>query len=188
MDRRKFVLGGVSAATGLFMKSKPSLAQCAHIDLGILNIPQQTQVWCWAAVSEQVITWIAGSSPPQCALVAIANNAPPGFCCSGNPQCAVTGHLQQISYLIAQFGGAYSTISAPAGPGAIYNTLVSGQAIIMAVQTSPFVGHVVVVRGMSCVGNNPILYINDPIGWPFFSQPVHFAQIAPYWQSAIIVG
>lgn len=188
MDRREFVLGGASAAAGMFFQSTPSMAQCAPIDLGIINIPQQTQVWCWAAVSEQIITWIAGSSPPQCALVAIANNAPPGYCCSGNPQCLVTGHLQQISFLIAQFGGVYSTFAAPAGPSSVYNTLASGRAIIMAVQTSPFVGHVVVLRGMSCAGSHPILHINDPIGWPFFSQPVHFGQIAPYWQSAIVVG
>lgn len=185
IDRRSFVFGGALSAA--FLKSGPSRAQCAPVDLRIPNIPQQTQVWCWAAVAQQIITWRTGSSPPQCALVAFANNAPPGFCCGGNPQCFVTGHLQQIQFLVSHFGGSISSISPPAGPLPVYNTLASGRAIIMAVRSSPFSGHVVVIRGMSCIGNNPILHINDPIGWPFFSQPVHFAQIAPVWQAAIIV-
>jgi len=184
MDRRAFIGGGLSS----ILISNTSVAQCAPIDLRIPNIPQQTQVWCWAAVAQQIITWKRGNSPPQCALVATANNVPPNFCCSGATQCVRTGSLQQIQWLIGQFGGSFSTISPPAGPRPVYQTLASGRAIIMAVQTTPYAGHVVVIRGMSCHGPNPILHINDPIGTPFFSAPVPFFQIAQYWQSAIVVS
>lgn len=161
------------------------------IDLGIQNIPQQTQVWCWAAVAQQIIAAINGpqGTPPQCALVAIANNANPQSCCNMPQQCMVTGSLQQIQALIAHFGGHYSSISPPANPMIVYNTLASGRAIIMAVQSSPFSGHVVVIRGMQWIpaqfGFQPVLLINDPMS--YFTQPVPFQNIAAFWQGAIIV-
>ena len=163
-------------------------AQCAPINLGILNIPQQTQAWCWAAVAEQIIRWKTGSSPPQCALVSMANDAEPGYCCIGRPECVVTGSLQQIQWLIARFGGSFTSIQPPAGPHIVYNTLNTGRPIIMAVQSSPFSGHVVVISGMSCFESQPLLHVNDLIGWPFLTQPVPFQQILPFWSAAIVVS
>ena len=168
-----------------------SYAQPSPIDLGIQNIPQETPVWCWVAVAQQMILHLQGpqNTPPQCALVAIANNTHPNFCCSGAPQCRVTGSLQQIRGLIAQFGGHFSSIAPPTNPMVVYNTLLSGKAIIMAVKTSPYSGHVVVIRGMAWVptqfGYQPVLYINDPMS--YFTQPVPFQNIAAYWQAAIVV-
>ena len=184
LSRRSVISGGLAS----ILAGPSASAQCAPVDLRIFNIRQQTQVWCWAAVAQQIINWKTGNSPPQCALVAMANNAPPQYCCSGNPQCVVTGSLQQIQWLVAQFGGAFSTIAPPAGPYPVYQTLSSGRAIIMAVQSSPVSGHVVVIRGMSCSGDHPILFVNDPAGWTFFSQPVPFGQLVPQWQAAIVVA
>ena len=45
------------------------------VDIPIQNLSQQTPVWCWAAVAEQIITWRRGGSPPQCVLVAAAFGA-----------------------------------------------------------------------------------------------------------------
>ena len=85
------------------------------ITLPIQNIPQQTQVWCWAAVAQQIILASQGpaNTPPQCALVAMANGANPSVCCSEarNPACVTAGSLQQIQYLIGRFGGQFSTDS-----------------------------------------------------------------------------
>lgn len=163
------------------------------VDLGIKNIPQQTKVWCWAAVAQQIIQWSRGpfQTPPQCALVAMAYGRHPSVCCSGmgNPNCVRTGSLQQIQYLIGQFGGRFSSLAPPTDPMTIYHNLRSGRAIIMAVRSSPFTNHVVVIRGMDWIstsrGVQPILLINDPTG--FFSQPVPFANIARFWQVAIVV-
>ena len=161
------------------------------INLSLKNIPQKTPVWCWAAVAQQIIFATQGQNgtPPQCALVAIANGANPQMCCNMPQQCMVTGSLQQIQGLIAHFGGHYSSIAPPANPMIIYNTLASGKAIIMAVKSSPNSGHVVVIRGMAWVptqfGIQPVLYINDPMA--YFTQPIPFQNIASYWQAAIVV-
>jgi hypothetical protein len=161
------------------------------IDLGIQNIPQQTPVWCWAAVAQQIIFALrgAGGTPPQCGLVAIASNVSPNACCQSPTPCLRTGQLLEIQGLILHFGGRYSTITPPANPMAVYQTLASGRAIIMAVQSSPYSGHVVVIRGMAWIqtpmGIQPVLYINDPMG--YFTQPIPFISILPYWRAAIVV-
>jgi len=161
------------------------------IDLGIQNIPQQTHVWCWAAVAQQIIQALRGpnGTPSQCALVAIASNLHPNACCQMPAACMRTGQLGEIQNLILHFGGHYSTLAPPADPMAVYQTLASRRAIIMAVQSSQFAGHVVVIRGMAWVptpmGFQPVLYINDPMN--MFTQPVPFMNILPFWREAIVV-
>jgi hypothetical protein len=104
------------------------------VDLPIRNIPQETDVWCWAAVAQQIVMATRGASntPPQCALVAIANDAPAGACCSGyNPACVRTGSIAQIRSLIARFGGRPSVCAAPTDPMTLYRTLAAGYAVII---------------------------------------------------------
>src|SRR5262245_52020588 len=92
------------------------------VDLGIQNIPQETQVWCWAAVAQQLILRLRGpaATPPQCALAAVAFNIAPQYCCQIPTPCVTTGTLQQIQVLIAYFGGRWSTIAPPADPLIVY--------------------------------------------------------------------
>lgn len=163
------------------------------VDLPIRNIPQETDVWCWAAVAQQIVMATRGASntPPQCALVAIANDAPAGTCCGGyNPKCVRPGSIAQIRSLIARFGGRPSVYAAPTDPMTLYRTLAAGYAVIIEVNTGQNVSHVVVVRGMAFqptpAGVQPVLFVNDPMA--MFTQPVPFARIASIWMSAIVVG
>lgn len=72
----------------------------------------------------------------------------------------------------------------------LYRTLADGKAIVLAVKATPFSGHVIVLRGMGWMptpqGPQPVLFINDPMA--YFTAPVPFAQIARYWESAIVVN
>lgn len=177
----------LSAAAGCLIAA-PSRAKPAApppIDLGIANIAQQTPLWCWAAVAEQIIAWRQGESPPQCALVAAAFGAPAALCC-GQPQaCLTTGGLPQIQALLAHFGGAPSRIAPPADPMALYRALAEEHPVILAVRLTPYNGHVVVLRGMAWTPA-PVLLINDPLA--HFARPVPFAQLLPYWLAAIVVA
>ncbi|MEM1437335.1 MAG: papain-like cysteine protease family protein [Pseudomonadota bacterium] len=161
------------------------------VDLPISNIPQETGVWCWAAVAQQIIMATRGpqGTPPQCALVARAYGQHPASCCGDPRNCTVTGQLPQIQELIAEFGGRASSIEMPADPMTVYNTLAAGKAIILAVKSSPYAGHVVVLRGMAWMptpyGVQPMLLINDPMA--YYTQPMPFAQVARIWESAIII-
>lgn len=162
------------------------------VDWQVQNIQQETQVWCWAAVSQQIILARVGPArtPPQCALVAMANNTPPPFCCSGfNPQCVIPGSIPQIQFLIQQFGMTYTRFAPPTDPMTLYNTLRAGNVIILQVQTGAMSNHVIVLRGMyfqpTPTGPMPMLIINDPMS--HFTQPMPYQQIVPSWRSAIIV-
>lgn len=162
------------------------------VDLPIQNIPQQTQVWCWAAVAQQIIMATLGPqrTPAQCELVASAYGQHPQSCCGIPQNCTVTGSLAQIQSLIAHFGGRHSSIEPPTDPMTLYRTLADGKAIVLAVKATPFSGHVIVLRGMGWMptpqGPQPVLFINDPMA--YFTAPVPFAQIARYWESAIVVN
>ncbi|OWY23966.1 hypothetical protein C7N43_36095 [Sphingobacteriales bacterium UPWRP_1] len=163
--------------------------QYPPVDLYIQNIAQQTITWCWAAVAQQIIFWKRNYSPNQCELVAIAYNANAQYCCAYPQACTVTGSLEQIQSLIMYYGGSFSAITPPADPYSLYQTLAAGRAVILALQSTPFSGHVVVVRGMEWVqtawGMQPVLYINDPMS--YFSKPVPFYDLLGYWQAAIVV-
>lgn len=162
------------------------------VDLGIQNIPQQTPVWCWAAVAQQIIAAVRGpaQTPPQCALVAVANGVHPDVCCvQQNAGCVRTGALQQIQGLIAQFGGRISAVAPPTDPMTLYQTLANGRAIILQIRSGQ-ANHVVVLRGMAFqptpMGVMPVLFINDPLA--IFTQPVPFPRLMGMWVSAIVVG
>lgn len=164
------------------------------VQLPISNNLQETTVWCWAAVAQQIIRASKGihQTPPQCALVAVANNALPSVCCAGagNPACVKTGSMQQIQQLIWHFGGKATSLFPPANYMTLYNTLASGRAIILQVQSGAMAAHVVVLTGMSFSydkhGNvQPFLHINDPVS--FYNQRVPFQNIVPVWMSALVV-
>ncbi len=162
------------------------------VDLPIQNIPQETNVWCWAAVSQQIIHASVGASrtPPQCALVGVANGWGTQACCHNPAPCTRTGSLEEIQSLIQHFGGRSSTIAPPTDPMKIYQTLSNGHAIVLAVQSSPYSGHVVVLRGMAWQpgpqGLEPVLFVNDPMA--YFTQPIPFRNISKHWLAAIVVN
>ena len=174
--------------------SYSNAASAQTVSLPIENIPQETQVWCWAAVAQQIVYSLRGpaNTPPQCAMVALANGAHPNTCCNpigiynGNPACMRTGSLQQIQWLIGHFGGRYSAFAPPAHPSVLFDTLQRGHAIILQIQSSPFSGHVVVLRGMSMINGVPVLHINDPLA--YFTQPIPFQRLLGYWAGAIVIG
>ncbi len=163
------------------------------VDLPIPNIQQEAEVWCWVAVAQQIIHSVVGpdNTTQQCALVAIANGAHPGDCCSGyNPQCVRTGTMQQVQFLIGHFGGRYTNIAPPTNPMMLYQTLASGRPILLKVRSGMRGFHVVVLRGMSFVqtrnGVESVLHINDPMA--HFTQPVPFSRLIPIWVAAIVVN
>ncbi|HXO22309.1 MAG TPA: papain-like cysteine protease family protein [Thermoanaerobaculia bacterium] len=178
--------------TSLFVSASAFSQYPSPVDIPIQNIPQETPEWCWAAVAQQIILASVGlqQTPPQCALVAMANNAPPEVCCSGNPACVRTGSVQQIQFLIGRFGRHASSLAPPTDPFTLYNTLAANRPVILQVMSGPGTTHVVVLRGMSFVptpqGPMPVLYINDPMA--IYTQPVPYFNLLRIWVNAIVVN
>jgi hypothetical protein len=171
----------------------PTGALPPPVFIHIQNSMQETNVWCWAAVAQQIIRFKRGpgATPPQCALVAIANGSHPGVCCvQQHPACVRTGSIPQIQALVAHFGGAYAHYAPPTNPAALYQTLSSGRPVIVQLRTGLMSSHVVVLTGMSWVntgyGPQALLHINDPLA--FFTAPVPFSRIAPIWMDALVIN
>jgi hypothetical protein len=176
-----------------FAAAAPAAAQARAlpppVDLGIRNIMQDTDVWCWAAVAQQVIVKRKGRSPPQCALVAMVHGRYPSFCCPHYERCAVAGSLRQIQILIRNFGQRTTTLSPPTDAMSLYRTLRSGHPIILAIRNSRFTGHVVVLTGMTWIdganGPEALLHVNDPLR--VIPNRLSFRALVPRWQAAIVV-
>jgi len=156
------------------------------------NRLQQTPVWCWAAVSEQIIEWSKGFSPPQCALVAIANNLSPATCCGRpNPACVHTGTMSQVQSLIAIYGGRPSHIIHPSfDPLSLHVHLIQGKPIILQVRTNPSATHVVVIVGISFMKDKngtmfAWLHANDPMS--MYTQPILYNKIYPLIVNALVI-
>ena len=159
------------------------------VDLGIANIRQETDVWCWAAVAQQVIVKRKGRSPPQCALVAMVHGRYPSFCCPHYDRCSVPGSLKQIQTLIRNFGQRSTALSPPTDAMSLYRNLRAGHPIILAVRNSPYSGHVIVLTGMTWIqgarGPEAVLHVNDPL--QVIPARLPWRDLLPRWSAAIVV-
>jgi hypothetical protein len=145
------------AACDWFGLSGPTPAEEDGRVLPVQLAPQQTQVWCWAAVSEMVFRYY-NRGGPQCEVVSawVGVN-----CCAyaGFPQCQQTAPLHVIQQTLYAFGNITSSLHpGPLPLQAVRAELDAGRPMIAAYQGS-FIGHVVIIYGYDA--NNNIL-IHDP--------------------------
>ncbi len=188
------IMGAVALNGAARAEYRPESRQASQslppVDLGIPNVPQKTKVWCWAAVAQQVIIRKRGSSPPQCALVAMVHGRRPSACCPDYEKCAVPGRLSQIRKLIRNFGRSSSVLARPTDPMTLYATLRAGRPVIIALRNTQYTGHTVVVTGLTWIetkrGRIAMLHINDPIGALPPRVPYHI--IRSRWTAAIVVN
>ncbi len=161
-------------------------AHAQSVDLPIQNLSQQTAVWCWAAVAQQIVAYVNdGVAPEQCQLVADAKGLPSSACCGGDQRCVTTGSMEQVQALILKYGGRVSAQARPTSPQMLFATLNNGHPIILHVRTGPNASHVVVLRGMSWVNGTPVLHINDPMA--HFTQPVPYTALLSSWINALVI-
>ena len=174
--------------------ARPATAQdCpSTIDLGIANVPQQTDLWCWAAVSQQIIRWRNGGGPEQCELVAHANSDSARSCCQDFERCTTTGQVEQIQSLLSRYGSAGTRITqSTQTPMELYDALGEGRPVILVTHPSYFgPGHVTVLRGMSFERNgkdcDAVLHVNDPAERRI--QRIAFNELEPIWSYSIVVN
>lgn len=156
------------------------------VSLLIRNRLQQTPVWCWVAVSEQLITYSQGGSPPQCALVAAANGVLPAYCCNGyNQDCVRTGSMSQVRTLLLAYGNSASDVIPPPSAKTLYRHIASNHPVVLQIRTGVASTHVVVVRGVYYVGGSLHVVINDPMS--IYTQPIEYSRIYPSLVNALVV-
>lgn len=157
------------------------------VSLDIRNRLQETPVWCWVAVAQQLIAYSAGRAPAQCALVASADLVHPAMCCSGyNPNCVHTGSMEQLRFLLLAYGSnASDVIMAPRDPRVLHNHLLNNHPMVLQIRSGVTSTHVVVLRGIRLTQNDAILYLNDPMF--IYTQAVPYSRLYPIIVNALVV-
>ncbi len=133
----------------------------------VLSVPyvgQQTEVWCWAAVSEMVLRYY-GRPVAQCQILSSWYR---GDCCAFPSLCLTTASIPVIRETMFQFGGVGSAYLPRAMTFAeLSSEINAGRPLIIAYRGS-FSGHVVVLYGYDPEG---FVYLHDPYFGTFRRVP-----------------
>jgi len=164
----------------------------AAIDLGIPNIRQDTPSWCWVATAKQVIRWaVPEFDLPQCRMLEIAKNVPPGTCCDQPERCEDDGTLTGIGHLIELFTGVPAKPAPYFDVNRMHRLLQGGRPVVLALRNGPEQGHAVVLRGIEYMQTMresvPILLVNDPYSDdPGRTQRIAYEQLQPHLAGAVV--
>lgn len=145
---------------------------------------QETQVWCWAAVSEMILQYDAHVID-QCQIVGAYLGYYNNECCYYPQYCQTTAPIETIQRALFYYGGMMSYLY----PSALtFDQVVleidAGRPIV-AGYTGSFIGHVVIIYGYDAKGQ---LYIHDPsygsLVVPYASTFTYGGQL--YWSATIM--
>lgn len=174
-----------------------TLNQSAAEDLAapvVLDVPlvtQQTEVWCWLAVTEMALLYRnRGIAPRQCEIIGAGRNVGSGLCCEQPLSCARTGTIREIRFALARFGNVSSEFAPPVNFGVLYRVLRDGYPVIIGYSTGANSAHVVIARGMKIHRSGsrvtPMVLVNDPMA----SKPlwVPYKQLRETWLSSVAIG
>lgn len=144
------------------------------VDLNIPFFNQETDMWCWAAVSQMVIAHFKGidATPPQREIARMALGEDAERWRDGVPDDAIAGHSTDfIRLTVKVLSRRASEWYPPPQPEAIYANLYFGNPVILHVRTGHRMSHVMVVGGIRpgdargdfevCV-NDPAPHLDGP--------------------------
>ena len=168
------------------------------VEYNIPHLPQEEQLWCWAAAAQQTIGWVnRGYAPTQCAIVALGHGLDIEKCCGDRRGiCHRTGEIPTIERLIEGFGGyAEQMAIVPRDPKRIYDIVRGGATLLIRLRPQPHdaavgIRHMIVVRGIEWdpLPNGKLsarLLYNDPLGSGYRS--VSFESIVGFFEEALLV-
>jgi hypothetical protein len=161
------------------------------VQLPVPLVTQETEVWCWLAVTEMALRYRGDSAAPrQCEIIASASKIPTSLCCNQPYACARTGSMSEIRLALARFGHVSSEFSPPVNFGVLYRVISDGNPVIIDYESGANSSHVVIARGMMFLtaGDriSPMVLVNDPMA----SRPlwVPYKELRAKWISSITVG
>lgn len=151
--------------------SGPSLTEPAPPSQGsgqgnVLSVPfvgQQTDVWCWAAVSEMVLRYY-GRPVAQCQILSGWFNAD---CCTLPFACRTTAPIAVIQQTLLFHGVRSNYVPRALTFSEVAQEIDSGRPMILAYRGS-FAGHVVVLFGYE---PGDFVFIHDPFYGTFTRIP-----------------
>jgi hypothetical protein len=150
----------------------------------LLNIPdieQKSPVWCWAAVSKQIIHGLKDASPKQCKIVSDILDKD---CCEDDTGCQETGTIDDIQLILNRYTGRYTQTTGPLGFNQIKELIYDRKPILMSISLTEEDSHIVVIRGFEEKNGKKYLYINDPLR--IFNQKESYHKVFDRWNIGLI--
>ena len=132
----------------------------------VLDVPmvaQQTEVWCWAAVTEMIFRYY-NVGTTQCNILSEWTGVD---CCSYSNLCLHPAPVEVIQRTLAAYGIRSQVINRGLSLSEVKYEIDQGRPIVVFYIGSSFVGHFVLAYGYDSSGN---IYIHDPI-YGTFSVP-----------------
>lgn len=161
------------------------------VDLGLANIEQQTNYWCWASVTLQALSRnFLAQNLTQCQIVNTANAAKgqgTGIDCCRNPDdeaCSRLADLEEMLALIRHFGGRADLVALPETPEDIYEILISGRPVLAGFERVPNANHIYLIQGIFWQGDEAMLKINDPA--TAAPRTISFKEAQPTWLVTVV--
>jgi hypothetical protein len=153
------------------------------IDLAIPRIVQETPVWCWAAVTQMVVTHFgqATAVPSQREIVRMAlGHARDARWQNGIPEEAIVPNDAHFIRLMVRLLSRRASDWFPAcSAEELYANLYFGNVVILHLRISETMGHVVVVAGARPADGGYEILVNDPeprVPAPFWTR---YEAVAP---------
>jgi hypothetical protein len=161
-------------------------------------------MWCWAAVSEQLLMYKKNISPKQCELATLGNRSVATNCCENPSTCNAPGTLQQIQAVLSQFGIKYSPALPITDANVLYNVLSRQHPVVVLVRSGRIPGHCIVITGMSGPGQTTVpngefidpmaasnsgqgnVYVNDPTGT--YGPSLSFSTLVSLWSDGFVLN
>lgn len=162
--------GGGSSTPSTNSTNGPPASSNTKTALPVSLAPQQTEVWCWAAVIEMVSSYY-GNHAYQCQTLSYWYGAD---CCNFPGYCVTAGTDYQIQESLNQLGMSSTFNYSPLSWNQVVNEIDAGRPFIIFYQGS-FSGHVVVVYGYD--SSRQTMLIHDPY---FGSFEVPYGQTFTY--------
>ena len=132
--------------------------------LPVSFVPQQTGVWCWAAVSEMVLRYY-GVGVFQCQIL---SGWAQTDCCNFPGFCLTTASIPVIRQTLAFYGVGSTYAAGPLTFAQVAAEIDARRPIIIAYRGYARTGHVVVLYGYDADG---FVYIHDPLYGTFRRVP-----------------
>jgi hypothetical protein len=147
-------------------------------------VPQQTQLWCWAATSEMIFRYY-GRPIAQCQLVGVYTGR--STCCLGDPACVVAGgSMQVIQQGLLGVGGIRSQlVNGPITFDQVVTEINASRPVMIGYLGS-FQGHVVLIVGYNKTRGTVVIYDPNygPVEVPYGATFVYGGQLT--WFQTLI--
>jgi hypothetical protein len=163
------------------------------VNINVPLIMQDSNTWCWLAVTEMILRTRQNQSLRQCEILELWDRLPSGSCCVDRQSCSRSGiDLHEVAALLERFGRIYTRYSATIPPNTLYSLISAGLPVIVQIRKTSGATHALVIRGLRFErdhsrenGWQMIIIFNDPQNTT--PQEMPYSELVIGWLDSLVV-